>query len=84
MLLFMVMQGNVKDICEARDRRTDVLAAVKENDKERTKFKAEIAENEADRRSIQVGEGWRAKGMKRSWVVEVQQKLPLFISRRTH
>ena len=32
-------QGNVKDIVEARDRRTDVLAAVNDNDKERDKLK---------------------------------------------
>ncbi|GAX81643.1 hypothetical protein CEUSTIGMA_g9071.t1 [Chlamydomonas eustigma] len=46
-------QGNVKDIVEARDRRNDVLSAVTGNEKERDKFKAEIAENEAERRNIQ-------------------------------
>ena len=32
-------QGNVKDIVEARDRRTDVLTTIKDNDKERDRFK---------------------------------------------
>ena len=32
-------QGSVKDIVEARDRRTDVLSTIKDNDKERDKFK---------------------------------------------
>ena len=45
--------GSVKDITEARDRREDVLSAVKENDKERSSLKAEISENEEDRRLIQ-------------------------------
>lgn len=31
--------GNVKDITEARDRRADVLLAVKENERERDKYK---------------------------------------------
>lgn len=45
--------GSVKDITEARDRRDEVLSAVKENDKERNSLKAEISENEEDRRLIQ-------------------------------
>jgi hypothetical protein len=35
-------QGNAKDIVEARDRRADVLSAVKDNDKERNKFKVDL------------------------------------------
>ena len=34
-------QGNVKDIVEARDRRTDVLATIKDNEKERSKLKVD-------------------------------------------
>jgi kinesin family protein 18/19 len=45
--------GSVKDITEARNRRDEVLSAVKENDKERNSLKAEISENEGDRRMIQ-------------------------------
>ncbi|KAL6746359.1 P-loop containing nucleoside triphosphate hydrolase protein [Haematococcus lacustris] len=46
-------QGGVKDVAEARDRRADILAAIKDNERELSKFKAEIASNEEARRDIQ-------------------------------
>ncbi|KXZ53067.1 hypothetical protein GPECTOR_8g60 [Gonium pectorale] len=46
-------RGNAKDISEARERKTEVLEATRENDRERERYKAEIAANEVARKDIQ-------------------------------
>ncbi|KAG2429201.1 hypothetical protein HYH02_014133 [Chlamydomonas schloesseri] len=46
-------KGNAKDITEARERRAEVLEATRENDRERERYKSEIAANEVARKDIQ-------------------------------
>uniref|UniRef100_A0A7S3QX98 Kinesin-like protein KIN-8B n=1 Tax=Dunaliella tertiolecta TaxID=3047 RepID=A0A7S3QX98_DUNTE len=46
-------QGTVKEVSEARDRRADIQIAVRDNERELAKYKAEILANENVRTDIQ-------------------------------
>ncbi|GFR44052.1 hypothetical protein Agub_g5212, partial [Astrephomene gubernaculifera] len=46
-------KGSAKDLAEARERRSEVLEATRENDRERERYRSEISANEVARKDIQ-------------------------------
>lgn len=45
--------GHAKDVIETRDRKGEVLQAIRDNEREKEMYKADIHSNEATRKDIQ-------------------------------